>query len=517
MGVLVVRGGEVHDGLGSPAVHADVVLTDGRVNAVGGGVPSGAEVLNATGKVVCPGFVDIHTHSDLTVLSNGLGPSKIRQGVTTEVVGNCGLGMAPLGETADLDELRPAAAYLDVDPAVTIGWRDQRGYLDALAGAGLGLNVGALAAHIPIRGSVLGLGDTAPSAADLDAMCGLLGAALDAGALGLSTGLVYAPLCYAPPEELRRLAEVVAERGKLFAWHVRDYGDDLLESVTQALEVTRATGVRTQISHLVSVGRRNWGSVRKTLDLVDAANASGFDVGVDVYPYTAGNAPLAQLLPPWVQDGGTDAMRERLHDDAVRAEVLDHFGGNPLGWDEIAVCAVPPDGDHSLVGRFISDLGGDGNQAALELLATYGGAVMMVAYGRDEGDVRAVLDHPAAVVASDGQALDPDGPTGAGRPHPRSYGTFPRYLSRYADDLADGIRRCTSAPADRVGLTDRGRLVPGAAADLLVLDPATLADTATFTEPARFPTGVDAVVVNGRLTLDHGRDLGVRAGSVLTA
>lgn len=535
---LLLTGGLVYDGSGSPARRGDVGVADGRLllNAdqlaaalTGENRPN--RVIDIDGLVICPGFVDIHTHSDLTLLSNPLGPSKIQQGVTTEVVGNCGLGLAPLptpGDpeaAADLAAIRAAVGYLDLDPAVSIQWRDVAGYLRELGVAGPAVNVATFVPHLPLHAGVVGLQDRPADAEQLEIMARLLDRELAAGAVGLSTGLVYAPLCYVQEDELLRLGAVVAEHGKLFAWHVRDYGDHLLASVSQAIRVARVTGCRLQISHLTAVGRRNWGAVKNALAQVDAARADGFDVGVDIYPYLAGNAPLSQLLPDWAQEGGSEVFAPRLWEPAMRERVTDAWGDRPWDWNDIVINAVAGDrvehpANDAFLGQSVAALGQQRrvspDAVALDLLATFGASVLMVAFGRSADDLQAVLDHPATVVASDGQALDPNGPTGAaGRPHPRSYGCFPRYLSRYATDLADGIRRCTFAAAARVGLTDRGLLADGYPADLVVFDPATLTDTATFDDPAQFATGIALVLVNGQIVLDHGVDTGARPGMVL--
>lgn len=520
---LLLAGGLVIDGTGAPARHADVLIRGDRVHAIGTGLDrTGVRVLDLAGRVVAPGFVDVHTHSDLTLLSDARALSKVHQGVTTEVVGNCGLGTAPLPAGADRRAIRQAVSYLDLDPAVAMSWDDEAGYLAALAAAGPSVNVAALVGHLVLHAAVCGLADVPATAAQLDRMCGLLRDALDAGAVGLSTGLVYAPLPYVRHDELVALAGVVASAGKVFTWHVRSYDDGLLDSVRQAVDVARATGCRTQISHLAAVGRRNWGAVRPALDLVDAANADGLSVGVDIYPYLHGNAPLAQVLPAWAQEGGADEWRGALRDEAVRARIREQWRHRPTGWDEVTIswtARESPDGD---VGRTVAELsderGVPGDDVVLDLLAELGTGVIMTAGGRSEDDLRAVLSHPAAVVASDGLSLDPHGPTGAGVPHPRSYGCFPRYLHRYAggpDALPDAIRRCTSAPAALVGLTDRGVLRPGAAADVVAFDPARLRDRATFTAPHQFAEGIDLVLVNGAVTVEDGRHTGARAGRVL--
>jgi N-acyl-D-amino-acid deacylase len=513
---LLLTGGLVVDGTGTEPRRADVLVRNGRVAAVGA-VVADVDNRDVTGRVVCPGFVDIHTHSDLTLLSDPRALSKVHQGVTTEVVGNCGLGVAPPGP--DPGGLRGAVSYLDLDPAVTWPWHDLSGYLGAVERARPAVNVAALVGHLPLHAAVCGLSDRPASTVDLDRMTGLLRDALDAGAVGLSTGLVYAPLPYVREEELVALARVTASTGKLFAWHLRNYDDGLLESAAQAVRVARETGCRTQISHLQAVGPRNWGGVRRVLDLVDAANAEGCDIGVDVYPYLHGNAPLAQLLPAWAQAGGQAVWMPLLRDPVVRNRVRAEWTDRESRWDEITVSWTARTAPDPEIGRSVAELaaerGTTGGEVVLDILAELGMGVMMTAGGRSEVDLLAALAHPASVVASDGLALDPDGVTGAGLPHPRSYGTFPRYLSRYgADDLADAVRRCTSAPAARVGLDDRGVLRAGARADVVVFDPATLTDTATFTAPHRFAAGIDLVLVNGVSTVDGGRHTGARAGTV---
>jgi N-acyl-D-aspartate/D-glutamate deacylase len=514
---LLITGGTVVDGTGAPGRRADVAISGRHIEAVGDlGDRPASRVLDASGSVVCPGFVDVHTHSDLTLLSSPAAHSKIRQGVTTEVVGNCGLGVAPV--VADRTALRAAAGYLDLDPEIAWTWDDLPGYLAALDQVRPSVNVAALAPHIPLRAGVVGFDDRPAEAGELDRMCGLLDDALAAGAAGASTGLVYAPLTFAREEELTGLGRTVAARDRLFAWHVRDYADGLLDSVRQALRVAETTGCRTQISHLLAVGRRNWGKVARALELIDASRQRGHDVAVDMYPYLAGNAPLSQLLPAWAQAGGEAAMRERLAAESVRDRVRAEWRDLPTTWAEVTVSRVPAGHGADVAGRTIEELGGD--RVALDLLTEFGNAVMMVTGGRSEEDLLAVLRHPATVIGSDGQSLDPDGPTGEGVPHPRSFGCYPRLFGDFVRTgrlpLAEAVRKCTSAAAARVGLRDRGELRPGRAADVVVFAPEEIADRATYAEPQRYPDGVRTVVVNGRIVVEDGTHLGERPGEIIT-
>lgn len=525
---LVLTGGLLIDGSGeAPPRQADLLLRDGRLARIaepGTLSSAGDEVRDVSGSVVCPGFVDIHAHSDLTLLSVPEAYSKVHQGVTTELVGNCGLAVAPLPAGSDVGAIRKAVSYLDLDPAVPLSWQDTGGHLDAIAARRPSVNVATLTGHLPLRASVVGFADRAPTPAEQRVMQELLADSFAQGSLGLSTGLVYAPLCYAADEELAGLARVVAEHDRLFAWHVRDYGDDLVPSVEQALRTGERTGCRVQISHLTAVGRRNWGSVRRALDLVDAARDRGLVVGVDIYPYLFGNAPLAQVLPAWSQEGGADAMAVRLRNDDVRAGIRAEWQHRALGWDELTISHVPDDSPATaLVGQSIAAAAGkaDADGFVLDLLAELGTSVLIVAGGRSEDDLRAVLDHPAAVVASDGLSLDPNGVTGAGAPHPRSYGCFPRFLARYALRSGSGVTRaiaqCTSLPARVAGLPDRGVLREQSPADLVVYSPDRLTDRATFDEPQQYPDGIDLVLVGGRPVVDAGKHTGDRPGTVIKA
>jgi len=510
---LLLRGGLVVDGSGAPGRPADVAVAAGRVLAVGAldGLAARREV-DVTGQVVCPGFVDLHSHSDLTLLSSPAAHSKVRQGVTTEVVGNCGLGVAPLADGLDLAALRGAVSYLDLDPAVAWRWRDLAGYRDALAAARPSVNVATLVGHLPLRAGTVGFADRPASAAELDRICGLLADAFGAGAAGLSTGLVYAPACYAGDDELLALGRVAAAHDRVFAWHLRDYADGLLDSVRQALRVAERSGCRTQLSHLAAVGRRNWGGVARALELVSAAHGRGVDVAVDGYPYLAGNASLSQLMPAWAQDGGGAALLGRLRRPAVRARIRAELGDAPVGWDEIYV-------DGRSVAALAAEQDRAGADVVMDLLQATGNSATMVAFGRSEDDLRALLGHPLSVIGSDGFALDPAGPTGGGVPHPRSYGCYPRVLARYAGaggvPLPEAVAKCTARPAARIGLTDRGSIAPGRAADLLVFDPARITDRATFHAPQRYPDGIRLVVVNGTTVVDNGRHTGAGPGLVL--
>jgi len=508
---LIVRGGTLVDGQGSRRRRADVGVRDGRVAAIGDlAAADAAQSIDAAGRIVAPGFVDIHTHSDYTILSDARAQSAVRQGTTTHVIGNC--GMSPWPAPPDhAGEVRTAVNVVDPDPSVRVTWTNLPGYRAAVEAARPALNIAPLVGHVTLR--VAAEGNRPGPALDRGrvGMVRMLEEALEAGAPGLSTGLMYPPAMYADRDELDSLARVVASRDRLFAVHMRNYNDHLLEAVDEAIDVARVTGCRLQLSHMAAAGRRNWGKVPQALERIDAAQREGLDVATDIYPYIAGSANLSQLLPEWAQAGGTDSIVARLWSMQERRRIVEEWRTSLFfGWDEVELSLVDP-GMEADLGRTVAAVAEsrhrDPSEAALDLIRDTENRVMMVAYGRSEDDLRSVLRHSSTSIGSDGLAMDPHGPSGAGRPHPRSFGCYPRFLGRYVRDeglmdLETAIAMCTSRPADRAGLRDRGRVVEGAAADLVVFDAGTILDRATFREPHQFPIGVGAVVVNGEIVVE---------------
>jgi N-acyl-D-aspartate/D-glutamate deacylase len=523
---LIIAGGTVVDGTGAAGVRGDVGVFGGRIAAIGDlSQLSAARTIDATGRVVCPGFIDAHSHSDLTLLSDGRALSKIHQGVTTEIVGNCGLGVAPLANAQAIDDVRDSIYIVDPDPSVDWSWTSMAGYLDTLEASGISLNVAALAGHLAIHASVMGYDDRPASADEQRAMQRLLDSALQEGAIGLSTGLMYAPISYARLDELVALGEVVAQHDRVFAMHMRNYGDHLLDAVDEALEVGARAGCRVQASHLCVAGRRNWGKTTTALERMDQARANGVRVRADIYPYVAGSANLSQLLPGWVHEGGTAAMVTRLHTPADRDRIRREWRTTLVQqWSDILVCWVRQGGDQRVVGKRISEIaaerGTDPDATTLDLIADEEGLVNMIAFGRSDDDLATVLRHPDTLIGSDGLAVDPHGPSGTGHPHPRYYGCYPRLLGMYVRDngtmsLEEAIHRSTGLVADTFGFADRGVLAPERAADIVVVNPETVIDNATFLDPQRFPTGIDTVIVNGTIVVEAGQHTGARSGSVL--
>jgi N-acyl-D-amino-acid deacylase len=523
---LLLAGGTVVDGTGGPRRVADVAVRGDRIVAVGDVAGLTApEVLDVSGLIVAPGFVDAHGHSDIAVLSAPGVPSKIHQGVTTEVMGNCGLGVAPVGPRADPLTVRSLLSIVDVDPGVAWRWRTMGEYLDTVEAQGTAMNVAALAGHLAIRASCVGFDDRAATPAELDEMCQLADRALADGAAGLSTGLMYPPNAYARADELLALGGVVARHGALFTFHMRDYGDRLLESVAEALAVAEGCGCRVQLSHLAVVGRRNWGAVARALEAITAAAERGADVGLDIYPYLAGSTNLTQLLPRWALEGGTGPMLERLADPAARRRIRDEIERHRLQeWPDILLASGEFADDAYPVGRSVADLAAaharPPAELLLDLVTASGGTAVIVAFGRSEDDLRAALTHPLSMIGSDGLGLDPAGPSGAGQPHPRSYGCYPRLLGRYVRDqqvltLEAAVHKSTLQVARRFAIPGRGLVAPGSVADLVAFDPARIADRATYEDPHQMAAGIAAVIVGGRPVLRDGRETGELPGVVL--
>ena len=507
MNDLLLRGGTVVDGTGAPPARADVAIRAGRIAAVGDlGGERAARTLDVTGRAVTPGFIDIHAHSDEAMLVNGALESALHMGVTTAVNGNCGGSSAPVFGSA-ADELDRELTRFDL----TRSWRTFAEYAAAVERSGVAINVCSFVGHGTLRTSVMGAGARAPSDAELAAMRALLDRSLDEGAIGLSSGLIYPPSAYGDTAELASLCGAVRERGALYASHIRNEGPRLLEAVEENLEIGRRSGVRVQLSHHKAAGRGSWGLVRESTALVERARAGGQDVAADQYPYAASSTGLAVVIPNWVHDGGPLAMCERLRDPAVRARIAGEETETGRAWEAIVIARARhrPEWAGQSVADLAAGVGREPLAWACDALILHEGAVDIIHHSMDEEDVRFVMAKPWVCIGSDSRANAPYGPLSFGKPHPRSYGTFPRVLGRYAREaglfsLAEAVRKMTTLPAARLGLRDRGVVREGAWADLVVLDPARVRDVATYEDPHRYPEGIDHVIVNGVPALEAG-------------
>jgi N-acyl-D-amino-acid deacylase len=518
----------VLDGTGAPARRADVGVRGDRIESVGDLAQERAgRTLDVTGLTVTPGFIDIHSHSDWRLWGNRRAESKIRQGVTTEVVGNCGFSPAPVSDEFR-GEMRSFALY--VPEGMDFSWSSTRDYLRHYEDEGVALNVVQLIGHGTLRLAAMGFARRPPTTREQATMERLMDESMADGAAGLATGLIYAPGSYAATDEIVGIARRAggARRG-FYASHIRGEGATLLDAVREAIQVGREAGLPVQVSHIKAAGRPHWGRVKDALALIDAARAEGLDVRADVYPYTASSTSLRTLMPDWVLEGGIEAMLGRLTDPASRARIRAEISGGAgllsrgIGWEDVMIANAParPDAQGRRVSEIAAARGQDPLDAAFDLLADEAGRGSVILFQLDEADFRRALAHPQVMIGSDGSSLAVEGVMAAGKPHPRSYGTFPRVLGHYARDeklisLPEAVRKMTGLPADRLGLADRGVLRPGARADVVAFDAATIIDRATYEEPHRYAAGVSHVLVNGRVVVEGGEHTGALPGRVLS-
>jgi N-acyl-D-aspartate/D-glutamate deacylase len=523
---IVIRGGTLIDGSGRPGAPGDVAIKDGHIAALGP-APAGkaAKTIDAGGLVVTPGFIDIKTHSDFTLPINPTAESKVRQGVTTEIIGHCGFSTAPVlqGKAQLLaDYLSGGAPWL---PFREIRFPE---YLDTFPR--VAVNVGMLVGHNTLRLMVMGLEDRAPRPAELAEMIALLEEGLGAGALGMSSGLFTPPGSFAEPAELLAFGAVLKRRNAAYFTHIRDESNKVIEAVGEAIAFARACGVHVEIVHLKCSGVDNWGSAAPVLAMIAQARAEGCDIDCDAYPYTAGANPLKNLLPPWVQVGGNAAMLARLALPETRARIaselaergLNNWGRIP-SWEAVQISISPrlPQHAGATVGALAAARGRDPVDLVCDMLIEDEGATRVLIDAIAEDDIRTILRSPAALVGSDGNCVADYGITGQGMPHPRFYGTFPRIIGRYVRDeqllpLETAIAKMTGHTARALKLRDRGLLREGWRADIAIFDPADFRDRATYAEPHRYPSGTrTTVIVNGTIVVEDARHTGATPGTVL--
>jgi N-acyl-D-amino-acid deacylase len=485
--------------------------------------------IDATNLYVAPGFIDIHSHSDLFFLDCPAAESKVRQGVTTEVVGMCGFSPAPVHP----DRASMAEAWMaGIGTRLRVEWQSFGEYLERLRGAGPSINVVHFVGHGALRLAAIGPDNRAPTSEEQKRMEALLAEALEAGAFGFSTGLVYAPSAYAETGELIALTRAMANRGGLYFSHIRGEATTLERAIGEAIAIGEAAGVPVQIAHLKAAGRENWGKMDRALRMIDEARARGVEVTADVYPYTAGSTKMDNLLPAWAHDGGVAKLLQRLGDRATRRRILEERALDPerwrtesgtVRWDEVMIATCP---SRELEGLSLAELARERGEAPpdamLNLLAESHARVSMVIFTMAEANVAKGLAHPHVMIGSDSLGLASGPGPHPGKPHPRMYGTFPRILGRYVREerllsWETAIGKMTGMPAAKLGLKDRGLIRPGAAADLVVFDPATVKDEATYADPHRYPSGISYVIVNGRVVVDGGVMKPIPAGQLLAS
>lgn len=520
---VVLKGGTILDGTGGAAFLADLGITGDTIQAIGSiSTEQGKQILDVTGLHISPGFIDIHSHSDFTIPTYGTADSRVRQGVTTEITGNCGSSAAPR-----IDSEEDRKAWMD-DEGFVPDWTDVVTYFASLEKRKLSLNQAMLLGQGTIRSNVVGLEDRKATPEEMKNLIRAVEEGMDAGAIGLSTGLEYSPGMYTPTEEIIEMARVVARRGGLYASHMRNEEKELLSAINETVEIGRSTGVRVQISHLKAAGRVNWSLQKPAIELIEKAKIHGVDLLADAYPYTAYSTGLTVQFLPWVLDGGTSAMMMRLRDTSmrprIRKELIEYVLNDPGDYDLIVISDVHTDKNKELIGKNMKQIAAmwkvEPVDAVLRLIEEEEGSVSYVGHGMSPENVEKVLAHPLVMISSDGYSIAPTGKAAESKPHPRSYGTYPRALGYYARerkifDLPVAIKKMTSMPADQSGLKDRGRIARGKKADLVAFNAGTVKDIATYEDPHRYPQGIVHVMVNGSVVVQNGNHTGAKPGRIL--
>jgi len=526
MSKILIKGGTIIDGTGRDRFEADLALLDDKIDAIGSFNKDDFDtIINAKGLVVCPGFIDTHSHSDLKVLLDPLVEPKIRQGVTTEILGQDGISMAPL-PLQYISPWRKNLAGLEGD-SDNIDWKYQttEGYLKQLENVGLGLNESYLVPHGNIRMEAMGLDNRQPTPEELQKMKDITRREMEAGAWGISTGLIYMPCAYSKKDELIELCKAAAEFNGAFVIHQRSEADDILNSMQEVLDIGRASGIKVHFSHMKICGKKNQDKFAKVLGYLDQAKSEGIRVSFDQYPYVAGSTMLGVILPPWAHDGGTDMLLNRLGDPVQRQKMIYDIEHGIPGWDnfvefagldQIFVTSVKTAANEELIGKSLIEIGQirgkDPYQAAFDLLLQEENAVGMVDFYGLEEHVVGFMQRPEQNVCTDGLL--------GGKPHPRVYGSFPRVLGKYVREdqaltLEAAINKMTGKPAQVFGFDRRGTLRKNNYADIVVFNPATVADKGSYVEPAQYPSGIEYVLINGQIVLSKGQHSGIRAGKVL--
>jgi N-acyl-D-amino-acid deacylase len=518
---IVIQDGLILDGTGNPGFTGDVGIQADRIEIVepAGGL-SGQRFIEANGLVVAPGFIDTHNHFDTILLINPAEDGELRQGVTTGCIGNCGISLAPVKKRF-LSVLQKYTSPLHVGSSLSWEWETMGQYLDRIDTPCM--NVAALVGHGTVRIATMGMDNRSPSSREMDEMKSLILEAMDQGAIGLSSGLIYPPGIFAETDELAKLCKAVAKRGGIYSTHIRGESDTLVEAVAEAIRIGEESGVSLLISHHKAGGRKNWGKVNESLALVEKARARGLDVHLDQYPYTAGSTMLGVILPPWMKEKEPQ-VAEQLRDPEVRRRIKDDIETGIDGWENfvdiagwegivLAFCK----NEKELEGKSILEIAEERNQepaeTAFDVLMEEEGDVIAVIHAMSEEDVRTVMKHPLVIFGTDGIPSP-------GKPHPRLYGTYPRILGKYVRDegvlsLEEAIRKMTSLPAQKLRLTDRGTIAKGGIADLVLFNPSTIREKSTYSEPDQRPDGIEYVLVNGSIAIEQDKLVNAQKGEIL--
>ena len=526
---VIIRGGVVHDGSGGSPVEADVAIDGDRISRIGDlDRERGRLELDARGRAVAPGFINVLSWAAEPLLEDGRSQSDLRQGVTLEVFGE-GESMGPLS---------PALLEIVIaeqgDIRYDVTWATLGGYLDEAVRRGVSTNIASFVGATTIRANVVGFDDRPPRPDELEQMRELVREAMAEGALGVGSSLIYTPACFASTDELVALTEVAAAAGGMYISHIRNEGERIERAVEELLEIARRAGSRAEIYHLKAAGRKNFGRIEEAIDLIEAARAEGLEITADFYPYAASGTGLDATMPPWVQEGGNQAWFARLRDPGIRQRVAAEMRTEPDGWENelaaaggaenVILVGFRSEELKALTGRTLAAVaaqrGTSPEETAIDLVAEDQSRISCVYLNQSEDVVRRAAGLPWVAVGSDEGSFAPEGVFLRSMPHPRAYGSFARFLGKYVRDegvatLPDAIRRLTSQPAETFRLDRRGRLTPGWFADVVVFDPARIQDHATYDDPHRYSTGMEHVFVNGVHTIRAGDHTGACGGRVV--
>ena len=520
---ILIKDGFIVDGTGQPGMKGSIGIVGERIAVIGEcSVNQARKVICAEGKVVAPGFIDIHAHSDFNLLINPGAESKLCQGITTELLGQCGVSGAPME-----GEVRERKRKELMDLGLSVNWSTMSEYLLRLEEAQPTVNIATLVGHGTLRGAVVGYDNRRPSKNELNRMKARLLQSLKMGAFGLSTGLIYPPGVYSSTEELMALTKLVAESGSIYATHLRSEGDELLESLEEAIDLAEKTGVSLQISHLKTYGRRNWTKLPLVFGIIEDSRKRGVNVHADRYPYVASSTDLDVLLPSWAWEGGRERELKHLADPVSQKRMTNEILSNdpePDFWDKVIISTVKNERSRYLEGKTLAEISAQKKQAPwnflYELLKKEEMKVGAIFFFMSEENLRQILSKDYVMIGTDSAARSVSGILRRGKPHPRCFGTCPRILCQWTGEgkllsLETAIYKMAGLPAKKLGLNDRGLIKPHYFADLVVFDPSTIKDQADYDDPFQYPIGIEQVVINGVEVISEGEMTGKRPGKVL--
>lgn len=532
---IVIKNGKIISGCGNPWYKADIGIIGDTISHIGNISEKDAnEIVDAEDLIVCPGFIDAHSHGDLRILGEPTASEKLMQGVTTEINGQCGIGIAPIKNEDKENWRNYIYGIFGEYPEIHFNWNTLEQYLKEVEKKQPSINAGYLVTFGAARLMVMGFDSREPNDDEIKKIVQIIDESMKSGAFGMSLGMIYVPTVFATNRELIETCKIVAENNGVVGIHMRNEGNDLINSVQEVINLTKETGVSFQISHLKAGGKNNWHkSIDKVIKMIELAREEGFDITFDQYPYDSCSTMLRQVLPPWVLDGGNEKMKARISDKDIRVKVNRQINGespvdgltskagwdnyaNLGGWDGILITSVKSKNSQKCLGKTIKQLSDEMNKEPIDvvcdLLIKEDGAVGMAVYMMCEDDVKTILKHELGMVGTDGLY--------GGKPHPRLYGTFPKILGKYVRQenlisLTTAIRKITSYPAQRYGIRDRGMILQGMKADITIFDENKIIDNSTFNDPFHYPDGIKYVLVNGKIEVKNNKIVNKGNGNVL--